>query len=120
MIENLAKALDEKYGYGNWKLKRVSRMKRHGYPSLNVLLRPLNVYPGEYVIVTVEENKVLIQKDRKVELPPGTYKLRKVSRNKVSGYPTITLSVDLANAGINPKDYVIVVYQEDKVIIEKL
>lgn len=60
--------LDQKYGYGNWKIRRVSMNKgrnktKESIPSLTITeeLKVLGLNPGDLVIVAIDqENKAIV------------------------------------------------------------
>ena len=62
-FKSLKEALDSKYGAGNWKIRRVSRIRRHSdIPSLTISeeLKKLGCKPNDFVIVVLSEGKIVV------------------------------------------------------------
>lgn len=64
ILDTLKNKLDEKYGYGNWKIRRVSvNRAKAQQPSLTITeeLKNIEISPGDYVVVAVDpKNKSIV------------------------------------------------------------
>jgi len=64
-FRSLKETLDRMYGEGNWRIRKVSKIKKSiDYPSLTITesLEKIGCKPNDYVIVAVQNNKVVIYK----------------------------------------------------------
>lgn len=63
-LEEFKNKMDEKYGYGNWKIRRVSvNRAKTPLPSLTITeeLKGIDLKPGDYVIIALDtKNKCII------------------------------------------------------------
>jgi len=61
----LKEELNLKYGEGNWKIRKVSRVKKNtDVPSLTITeeLKKIGLEPGDYVVVVTKDNSICIEK----------------------------------------------------------
>jgi len=55
------------------------------------------------------------------EFGKGNWVIRKVSRvSKKGNYPSLTISAELSDLGINPNDFVIVGIRDNEIVIRKV
>lgn len=62
-FKSLKEALDSKYGAGNWKIRKVSRIRRHSdIPSLTISeeLEKIGCKPDDFVVVVLSEGKIVV------------------------------------------------------------
>jgi hypothetical protein len=64
-FRSLKEKLDRMFGEGNWRIRKVSKAKKSiDSPSLTITesLEKIGCKPNDYVIVAVQNNKVVIYK----------------------------------------------------------
>ena len=62
-FKSLKEALDSKYGEGNWKIRKVSRIRKHSdIPSLTISeeLERIGCRPNDFVIVVLSDGKIVV------------------------------------------------------------
>lgn len=65
MILEAKERLNEKYGEGNWKIRKVSRIRRDDdTPSLTVVdeLKKAGLKPGDLIVIAIVGDTVVIEK----------------------------------------------------------
>lgn len=63
-LVDLFKTLDERYGAGNYRIRKISRLREgEKYPSLTLRteLEKLSLKIGDLVLVTVQGKKIIIE-----------------------------------------------------------